>query len=226
MAALQFTNEALRVANRGLSYLLEGVDPTGSLDCIYSDCCPTSTPIKENDKLLFKLVALLGFLMSEGELPNADYLCACGRTCDSFTEGLAPSGLYLSEVFEQFQSQQRLLVLEANFTEQFLLARAGVAANSVLVNTEAGTPLYVMQETGTTGQSKVGRTLGSGILTMVASAAIVAGVEVEGTASGRVRTLPVVAGTYQVVGRALTAAGAGGNTLLVASELPRTVVVP
>lgn len=62
-------------------------------------------------------------------------------------------------------------------------------------------------------------------LKVVASDAITAGAMVVCTAAGKVVTLPVAAGTYYIIGRALKAAGADGDVIEIASCFPTQRVV-
>lgn len=62
-------------------------------------------------------------------------------------------------------------------------------------------------------------------LPMVASAAIDADAFVVGAANGKIRTLPVAAGTYYIIGRALEAAGSDGDLIEVAPCFPIQRVV-
>jgi len=59
----------------------------------------------------------------------------------------------------------------------------------------------------------------------VASAAITAGDLVSGAANGKLRTLPTSAGTYYVLGRALNAASADGDSVEFVPSFPVQRVV-
>lgn len=125
---------------------------------------------------------------------------------------------------------------DANFTLRYLLCKPGSDASHIAICTAADIPLGVVPDsTPTTDQAASDLSyplpvelLGSCEDTqrMVASAAIAVGALVVPDAAGKVKTLPVVTGTYYIVGRALSAAGADGDLIEVSTTFPIINRVP
>jgi hypothetical protein len=92
-------------------------------------------------------------------------------------------------------------------------------------------PLGVMQDeiaTAELGEPRALKLLGQapGTLPMVASAAVAAGALVYTAAGGKVQTIPSAAGTYYLVGTALTAASANNDVITVNHCAPVRIVIP
>lgn len=105
---------------------------------------------------------------------------------------------------------------DAAITTRYLLGKIGSDAAHVAVSDAADIPLGVITDEAAAAEDLVNLALfGSGekTLKVVASAAIAAGAFVVGADGGKTRTLPAVAGTYYIVGRALNAAAADGDTV-------------
>jgi hypothetical protein len=119
------------------------------------------------------------------------------------------------------------LLLEAAVATRHLLVRKGTASNQVLLGTATDRPLGFAEDEGAIGDTIAIHPLGLGGRTVlgVASAAIAANALLSPAASGKLRTLPVAAGTYWVIGYAITAAGADGDQLELVSCVPYSVTV-
>lgn len=113
-------------------------------------------------------------------------------------------------------------------TAKHLLGKLGNAGEQyVEVAGVNDVPLYVMPDEAALGDAVACEILGvaGSTVRMLASAGIAAGSEVVPAANGKVRALPAAAGTYSVVGRALTASEADGDLVEVASCVARRVTV-
>lgn len=109
-----------------------------------------------------------------------------------------------------------------------LLGKVGGNATQVAIAGASDAPLYVMpDEAEAEGDAIACEILGvvSHTVRMVASDSIAAGTQVVPATNGRVRPLPSSAGTYYVVGRALTGSGDPGDLVEVASCVARQVVI-
>ena len=103
---------------------------------------------------------------------------------------------------------------DAASAPRFLLGKIGTDAAHVAVSGIGDIPLGVITDEAAAAEELVTLALFGSYdttLKVVASGAIVAGAFVVGDAGGKVRTLPVTAGTYYIVGRALNAAAADGD---------------
>lgn len=102
---------------------------------------------------------------------------------------------------------------------RYLVGKLGSDAEHIAVAVHGDIPLGVItDEAGGANEPVTVQLLGShpGTVKVVADAAIAAGAFVVlATTAGRVRTLPGTTGTYYIIGRALTAAGAAGDELTV-----------
>jgi hypothetical protein len=99
---------------------------------------------------------------------------------------------------------------------RFLLGKVGSDAAHVALCGATDVPLGVIDDTASdAGEDVSVQLLGcaDSTLRMVASAAVSAGSPVYAAASGKVRVLPSSAGTYYLVGIALTAATADGQVI-------------
>lgn len=116
---------------------------------------------------------------------------------------------------------------DAAVTARHLLWKQGAADTSVALCGAADVALGTIDnEESSTGLMQTVNLLGKGdSKKMVASEAITAGEQVFQAAGGKVQDLPVAAGTYKLVGTALTAAGADGDIIEVADCVPVNVVV-
>lgn len=118
--------------------------------------------------------------------------------------------------------------LDAPITSQFLLCKAGTDADHVDICGAANEPIGVMRDDDLAIEDLCHVELlgiANRTLRVVASEAITAGSLVFTAANGKVQDQPAVAGTYFLIGRALTAAAADGDTLAIAHRPPLKVVV-
>lgn len=107
---------------------------------------------------------------------------------------------------------------DASFSLRYLLCKPGSDASHIAICTAADIPLGVVPDmTPTTDQANSDLSyplpvnflgLNEDSERMIASGAIALGALVVPDAAGKVKTLPVVTGTYYIVGRAATAAAA------------------
>ncbi|OAM89337.1 DUF2190 family protein [Termitidicoccus mucosus] len=98
--------------------------------------------------------------------------------------------------------------------ESYLLGKFGADANHVVPAAAADKPIGVITDQAEAAEDPVNVSLlGSSDTTILVRAAgeIAAGSYVVPAAAGRVQALPAAAGTYILVGRALTAAAAAGD---------------
>lgn len=105
---------------------------------------------------------------------------------------------------------------DAAISTRFLLVKVGTDANHVAIAGTADIPLGIAQDEAAAAEDRIAvQLLGSAGSTkrVVASAAIAVDAMLVAAANGKVRTLPVAAGTYYIVGRALEAAGADGDVI-------------
>ena len=117
------------------------------------------------------------------------------------------------------------------FTSRYLLAKPGSTALAIDVSDGTVAPLGIVEdETPSDGDltyplnvALLGAVIGT--RRAVASAAIAANATLVADAGGKVKTLPVAAGTYYVVGKAFGAAGADGDQIQFIPTLPYKVVV-
>lgn len=108
---------------------------------------------------------------------------------------------------------------DAAFSSRFLVVKIGTDADHVNLAGTADVPIGVATDEATAAEDDVNvRLFGAspGTFRLQASAAIAVGDWVVSAASGQVRTLPVTAGTYYILGRALQAASAAGDLIEVA----------
>ncbi|MBI4024844.1 MAG: DUF2190 family protein [Verrucomicrobia bacterium] len=113
-------------------------------------------------------------------------------------------------------------------TTRYLLAKIGSDADHVDAAGVADIPLGIITDEAAAAEDLVNvALLGAikGTQRMIASAAITAGDLLVSAASGKVRTLPAAAATYYIIGRALIAASADGDTVEVAPSFPVQRVV-
>ena len=99
---------------------------------------------------------------------------------------------------------------------RYLLAKAGTApATEADLSTANTRPVGYFTDTGAAGDSIAVQLFGSAKSTAVgvASGAITAGDVICTDASGKIQTEPTSAGTYYIIGRALTATSADGDLL-------------
>lgn len=113
---------------------------------------------------------------------------------------------------------------DAALSTRYLLVKIGSDAAHVAVNGAADIAIGVCTDEPAAAEDLCNvALLGSSqamTLPMVASAAIAAGDMVVSAASGKIRTLPVAAGTYYIIGRALEAAGADGDVIEIDPSFP------
>lgn len=111
---------------------------------------------------------------------------------------------------------------------RYLLVKQGTDAAHVAIAGAADIPYGVATDEASAAEELVSvAILGAQdkTLPMVASAAIAADAFVVSAANGKIRTLPVAAGTYYIIGRALEAAGADEDVIEIASCFPIQRVV-
>ena len=109
------------------------------------------------------------------------------------------------------------------FTARHLLCKIGADETHVALCGAADIPLGLCDDEAEAAEDPINVVaLGSseGTLKARASAAIALGAMVVPDANGKVRTLPAAAGTYYIIGRALTAAAADGDELEIAPTFP------
>jgi len=117
---------------------------------------------------------------------------------------------------------------DAAITTRFLAVKIGTDANHVDLAGVSDIPLGIATDEASAAEEPVNVApfgASTGTLLGVASAAIAAGALVVPAASGKLRTLPTAAGTYHIVGRALLAAGADGDTFEFVPSFPVQRVV-
>jgi hypothetical protein len=123
---------------------------------------------------------------------------------------------YLANIAEGTHENTITLLTDEVVGTRHLLGKIGSDAGHVAVAGASDIPLGVITDEAAQSGSPVSvEILGISERTLpgVASAAIAAGAFVVPAAGGKLRTLPTAAGTYHIVGRALSAAGADGDTI-------------
>ncbi|MBC2593049.1 DUF2190 family protein [Ruficoccus amylovorans] len=118
-------------------------------------------------------------------------------------------------------------ILENTVSVRNLLGKIGPTADQTSLCGAGDKPLGVITDSGEAGEHVSISLLSASSTTilLVASEAILAGQDIYTSASGKVQNEPTAAGTYYLVGRALTAAS-GDNTLVeVEAFAPRKVIV-
>ena len=118
---------------------------------------------------------------------------------------------------------------DAAITTRYLVVKIGSDANHIALAGTADIALGVASDEASAAEELVNvLLLGSQDQTVkvIAAAAITAGDFVVTAASGQVRTLPATTGTYYIIGRALNAAGAQGDTVEIDPSFPIQRVVP
>ncbi|MEM9226569.1 MAG: capsid cement protein [Verrucomicrobiota bacterium] len=117
--------------------------------------------------------------------------------------------------------------LENAISTRHLLGKQGTASNQIDVCDASDLPLGVITDTGSASDLVNVDLLGQAPATvlMVANQSISAGADVYAAASGKVTNRPVAAGTYYMVGRALTEASGDGATFEVVPIAPLKSVV-
>jgi hypothetical protein len=114
------------------------------------------------------------------------------------------------------------------FTQKYLLAMAGEEDGEIAVAAAASDiPVGVATDQAFDGDPIAMKLLANGAQTvlMVASGAIATGSILYGAANGQVQTVPTTAGTYYLVGRALTAATGQNEQIEAETCLPVKVTV-
>lgn len=123
-----------------------------------------------------------------------------------------PRGRHLTalcNVGEGFQPARRTFLADAVFAERYLLVKTGAAATGVALCGVGDIPkAYTLDEPAAIGDEVAVAMLGlqSEGAIGVASGAIANDALLVPGANGTVRTLPVAAGTYHIIGRATKAA--------------------
>lgn len=116
---------------------------------------------------------------------------------------------------------------DAAIATRHLLFKQGSDADHIVVCGANAIPLGTVADEATAAEARVHiNLLGKGpTKRMVASEAISAGEQVYTAANGKVQDLPGAAGTYYLVGTALTAAAADGDVIEVSDCAPVATVV-
>lgn len=118
---------------------------------------------------------------------------------------------------------------DAVIASRYLLAKIGSDANHVNLAGVGDIPLGVITDEAAAIEDIVNVALFGAsecTLKVQAAAAIAQGDFVVAGAAGQIRTLPVAAGTYYIIGRALTAAAAQGDIVEIDPSVPIQRVVP
>lgn len=158
-------------------------------------------------KLIF--VALVAALASLKLTPDRRYQFANNQV------GVRPGG-------------RRTYLANAAITTKNLVVDIGTDANHIALAGTSSIALGVAMDEAEAAEDAVAVQLFGaveGTVLVVASAAITAGALVVTNTNGKVRTLPGTTGTYYVLGRALTAAGADGDVIEIAPCFPTQRVV-
>ncbi len=115
----------------------------------------------------------------------------------------------------------------ATFARKFLLAKAGASAGQAAVCGASDNPIGIVTDEAVADDPIALKLLGVGEQTamLVASGALNAGVSLYAAASGKVQGEPTTAGTYYLIGRALTSATGDGDVLEAETIAPVKVVV-
>jgi hypothetical protein len=135
---------------------------------------------------------------------------------NALTDGIHPDGIIGH------------LLADAALTTRYLLVKSGSDAAHFAACGASDKPLGVCLDEPEAAESEAAIFFlgaGKGTVLMVASEAIAAGADVYAAASGKVQDEPGSAGTYYMVGRAVTAAGADGDILEVVPCLPQLTKV-
>lgn len=117
------------------------------------------------------------------------------------------------------------------FTARYLLAKRGVSALSIDVSDGTVAPVGVVEdETPSDGDLTYPLNVAllgavKGTKRAIASGAIAVDATIVADAAGKVKTLPVAAGTYYVVGKAFGSSSADGDQIQFIPTLPYKVVV-
>ncbi|MDP2226992.1 MAG: DUF2190 family protein [Moraxellaceae bacterium] len=117
---------------------------------------------------------------------------------------------------------------DAAVATRYLLGKIGTDASHIALAGTADIPLGVITDEASAAEESVHvEFFGAGFQTrlFVASAAIAAGDLLVSAANGKVRTLPVAAGTYHIIGRAIKAAAADGDQVEAVGSFPIQRVV-
>lgn len=119
------------------------------------------------------------------------------------------------------------VLLEAAVARPHLLLRKGTGDNQALLGTNAARPFGVAQGGGEIGDTVAMHRLGMGGRSVLglASGAIAADSRLSPDASGKIRALPVAAGTYWVIGTSVTSAAGDNDEFEFVSCVPFQVVV-
>lgn len=135
---------------------------------------------------------------------------------------------FLANVGEGTHTGNITKLADAAITTRHLVVKIGTDAAHVALAGVSDIPLGVATDEPAAAEDPVNvALLGAGDSTLlgVASAAITAGDLLAPAASGKLRTLPATTGTYYIVGRAITAAGADGDTIEFVPSFPVQRVV-
>ena len=135
---------------------------------------------------------------------------------------------FLANVAEGTHNNAITRLADAAISTRNLLVKIGSDAAHVALAGTSDIPLGVVTDEAAAAEDAVNVELfGAGERTLlgVASAAITAGDLVVAAANGKLRTLPTGTGTYYIIGRALGAASADGDTIEFVPSFPVQRVV-
>lgn len=135
---------------------------------------------------------------------------------------------FLANVAEGTHAGSITKLADAAITTRHLLVKIGSDSGHVALAGVSDIPLGVATDEPAAAEDPVNVALlgvTESTLLGVASAAITAGDLLVPAANGKLRTLPGTTGTYNIVGRAITAAGADGDTIEFVPSFPIQRVV-
>lgn len=135
---------------------------------------------------------------------------------------------FLANVAEGTHAGSITKLADAAITTRHLLVKIGSDAGHVALAGVSDIPLGVATDESAAAEDPVNVALlgvTESTLLGVASAAITAGDLLVPAANGKLRTLPGTTGTYNIIGRAITAAGADGDTIEFVPSFPIQRVV-
>lgn len=160
--------------------------------------------------LIVAMIALVAFFASR---PRGRNLVALGNA--------------ISDGVKWAHLGDHAIVLEAAVASRHLLLKKGAAADGALICTAADRPFGFAEDEGAIGDKISMKRLGIGgrSTLAIASEAIAADDRLVPDAGGKVRKLPVAAGTYWVCGTAVTAAVGDNDPFEVIDCTPFQVVV-
>lgn len=159
-------------------------------------------------------------------------LFACAALAAGFIQDLrirfAPRLALANEITASTHMGPITYQADTAFTSRYLMAKIGSDAYHVALAGIGDIPIGVINDEAAAAGDQVAINLldvGPGTMIGVASAAIAAGDMLVIAANGQLRTLPVTAGTYYIVGRALWGASAANERLEFIPNFPTQRIV-